>query len=82
MEQITTKQIETFNTVNYLFAAYLQTKEAGSHRIVRIEKIKPGKAKFYFNISKEDADKLQVQWQYSACSEFESIRKLTIDLCY
>lgn len=73
---------EQFWTVNYLFATYLQTKEAGSHRVAKIEKIKPGKARFHFDISKEKAELLQVQFHNSICSEFEAIRKSTIDLCY
>lgn len=81
MEQNANK-IEMFWTVNYLFATYLQTREAGSHRIINVEKVRPGKAKFYFDISKEDADKLKMQFSSSLCAEFESIRKLTIDLCY
>jgi hypothetical protein len=71
-----------FHTVNYLFASYLQTREGGGHKIVRVEKVKPGKAKFYFNISDEDAKKLQLSFHNSVCSEFEQIRKLTIDLAY
>ena len=74
--------METFCTVNYLFAAYLQTKEAGGHKIAKVEKVKPGKAKFYFNISEDEAKKLQLNFHNSSCSEFEQIRKLTIDLCY
>lgn len=73
---------EQFWTVNYLFASYLQTKEAGGHKISRIEKLKPGKARFYFSVTKEQAEVLQVQYHNSVCSEFESIRKATIDLCY
>lgn len=73
---------EMFFTVNYLFASYLQTREAGGHKIVRVEKVKPGKAKFYFNISEDEAKKLQLDFHNSICSEFEQIRKLTIDLAY
>lgn len=69
-------------TVNYLFAAYLQTKEAGSHTLVRFEKIHRGKAKFFFAISEEQADTLKLQFHQSACSEFERLRKYTIDLSY
>jgi hypothetical protein len=68
--------------VNYLFASYLQTKEAGSHKIDRVEKVRPGKAKFYFKLSEEEASKLQLQYHNSVCSEFEKVRKATIDLAY
>lgn len=71
-----------FHTVNYLFAAYLQTKEGGQHKISKVEKVRPGKAKFYFDISPDEATKAQLQFQYSVCSEFEAIRKATIDLAY
>ena len=69
-------------TVNYLFATYLQTEEGGKHKIVNIEKIRPGKAKFHFNIAKEDADKIQLKFHNSCCAEFELLRKSTIDLAY
>lgn len=72
----------SFYTVNYLFAAYLQTKEAGSHKIVKVEKVRPGKAKFHFDISHEQAEQLQLQFHQSVCSEFEALRKLTINLAY
>lgn len=71
-----------YSTVNYLFAAYLQTKEGGSHRITKIDKIKPGKARFHFDITDKDAEGLQFKFHNSTCSEFESIRKQTIDLAY
>lgn len=71
-----------FFTVNYLFASYLQTREAGSHKIDRVEKVRPGKAKFYFDITDEDAVKLQLQYHNSICSEFEKFRRSTIDLAY
>lgn len=69
-------------TVNYLFAAYLQTREAGGNKIARVEKIKPGKAKYFFDISPDLAEKHQLAYHQSVCSEFESIRKATIDLSY
>jgi len=69
-------------TVNYLFAAYLQTSEGGFHKIVKVEKVKPGKARFHFKISPEEAEKLQLQFHASVCSEFESLRKSTINLAY
>ena len=69
-------------TVNYLFATYLQTAEGGGHKISRVEKVRPGKAKFYFNIEKEVADLAQLKFHNSVCSEFEQLRKLTIDLAY
>jgi hypothetical protein len=71
-----------FWTVNYLFATYLQTTEAGSNKIVKVEKIKAGKAKFYFDIPKSKADELQLAFHRSVCNEFESLRKATIDLAY
>jgi hypothetical protein len=69
-------------TVNYLFATYLQTKEGGGHKIERVEKVRPGKAKFHFNLSPEEAEEIQLRFHKSACSEFESLRKSTIDLAY
>jgi len=69
-------------TVNYLFAAYLQTQEGGGHKILKVEKVRPGKAKFYFKISSEQAEKIQLKFHNSIASEFERIRKLTIDLAY
>lgn len=71
-----------FYTVNYLFATYLQTKEGGGFKIAKIEKVRPGKAKFYFDIDPEQAEQIQLKFHNSICSEFEQIRKLTIDLCY
>ena len=72
----------SFYTVNYLFATYLQTKEAGGLKIVRVEKMRPGKAKFFFDISPELAEELQLRFHSSVCSEFEGLRKATIDLAY
>lgn len=69
-------------TVNYLLATYLQTKEGGNHKIERVEKVKPGKAKFFFNITSEEAEKAQLKFHSSSCAEFEAIRKSTIDLAY
>jgi hypothetical protein len=69
-------------TVNYLLATYLQTKEGGGHKIVKVEKIKPGKAKFFFNISSDEAERMQLKFHSSCCAEFEAIRKSTIDLGY
>lgn len=71
-----------YSTVNYLFATYLQTKEGGGHKITKVEKLRPGKAKFYFEIKPEDAENLQMRFHQSVCSEFESLRKATIDLAY
>lgn len=71
-----------FWTVNYLFATYLQTREGGSHRIEKVEKVRPGKAKFYFNISDDEAEAIQLRFHESVCSEFEQLRKKTIDLTY
>ena len=79
---MTEKPKELYFTVNYLFAAYLQTKEGGGHKIVKIEKIRPGKARFYFDISPEVADKCQMSFHNSTCAEFEAMRKSTIDLAY
>ncbi len=69
-------------TVNYLFASYLQTAEAGNRKILRVEKIRPGKAKFFFDLPEEEAERLKLQFHNSACSEFERHRKYTIDLAY
>ena len=71
-----------WNTVNYLFAAYLQTKAGGSHKIVKVEKVKPGKAKFYFDIKPEVAEELQLKFHTSEAYEFEQYRKGSINLCY
>jgi hypothetical protein len=71
-----------FFTVNYLLATYLQTKEGGGHKIARVEKLKPGKAKFFFNITSEEAEKMQLKFHDSCCAEFEATRKSTIDLAY
>jgi hypothetical protein len=71
-----------FATVNYLFAAYLQTKEGGGYKIAKIEKIRPGKAKFYFEISDAEAEERQLAFHKSSCSEFEAMRKATINLAY
>jgi hypothetical protein len=71
-----------FSTVNYLFATYLQTKEGGGLKIAKIEKLRPGKARFFFDIKPEEAEILQMRFHQSVCSEFESIRKSTIDLAY
>lgn len=68
--------------MNYLFAAYLQTGEAGGHKIIRHEKVRQGKAKFFFNITEEQAERLKLQFHHSVCSEFERLRKITIDLAY
>jgi len=71
-----------YYTVNYLFASYLQTVGGGSHKVARVEKIRPGKAKFYFDISLEKANEIQLRFHNSCCCEFEKVRKLTIDLAY
>lgn len=69
-------------TVNYLFAAYLQTKEAGEKRMIRFEKVRAGKAKFFFELSDKEAERLKLQFHHSICFEFERLRKATIDLSY
>ena len=69
-------------TVNYLFAAYLQTSEAGRHKIVKMDKIKLGRAKFYFDVTQDEAEKIQLKFHGSICAEFESLRKQTISLAY
>jgi hypothetical protein len=69
-------------TVNYLLATFLQTREGGGYKIERVEKLKPGRARFYFNITSEEAEKRQLQFHSSSCAEFEAIRKNTIDLCF
>lgn len=71
-----------FYTVNYLFATYLQTKEGGSHKISKVEKVRPGKARFFFELTQDQAEQLQFQFHQSVCSEFESLRKATINLAY
>lgn len=69
-------------TVNYLFAAYLQTNEAGGHRIKRVDVLKPGKAKFFFDLTENQAAELKLKWVGSTCAEFENLRKSTIDLAF
>ena len=49
---------KNFWTVNYLFATYLQTKEGGGFKIIKIEKIRPGKARFYFDMGHSDAEQI------------------------
>ncbi len=71
-----------YHTVNYLFAAFLQTKAGNDQVIQRVEKVRPGKAKFYFDITKEEVDSYQLSFHNSCCMEFEGIRKKTIDLAY
>ncbi len=71
-----------YYTVNYLFAAFLQTKAGGGHRIQKVEKVRPGKAKFYFDLTKEEVDGWQLKFHNSCCMEFEATRKKTIDLAY
>ena len=70
-----------YSTTNYLFAAYLQTSEGGK-KLAKVEKIKPGKAVFFFDISKETADNLKTKFHKSVCWEFEDKRKKTISLAY
>jgi hypothetical protein len=69
-------------TVNYLFAAWLQTREAGSNRIQKVDVIRPGKAKFFFDLTEDKAAELKLMWVNSPCSEFERLRKYTVDLAY
>jgi hypothetical protein len=71
-----------WSTVNYLFAAYLQTSEAGANKITKVEKLRPGKAKFYFDLTEARAIELQMRFHDSICSEFEDLRKKTISLAY
>jgi len=71
-----------YQTVNYLLAAYLQTREGGGHKILKVEKVRPGKARFFFEITLEQAEKIQLQFHHSICSEFETKRKHTINLAY
>lgn len=72
----------SYYTVNYLFAAYLQHPAGGGYRVVRVEKVRPGKAKFYFEIDRAAADALFLKFHASDLLEFETIRKRTIDLAY
>ena len=71
-----------WSTVNYLFAAYLQTSEGGGHKITKVEKMRPGKAKFFFSLSVDEAEALQMRFHNSVCAEFEEFRKKTINLAY
>ena len=71
-----------YKTTNYLFAAYLQTKEGGGRKINKVERIKPGRAIFFFDIDDEVAQGLKVKFHESVCYEFEETRKKTISLAY
>ncbi len=71
-----------YYTVNYLQATYLQTISGGLHAIVKVDKIKPGKAKFYFDITEEEAGRIKLEFHDSECLKFEQIRRNTIDLAY
>jgi len=71
-----------FYTVNYLFAAYLQTEDGGGHKIKKVEKVRIGKARFYFDITPEMGEELKMKFHNSCCMEFETIRKSTISLAY
>ena len=69
-------------TVNYLFAAYLQTEPGGRHKIKRVEKVRTGKAKFFFDITEKQAEDIKLKFHNSCCAEFEKVRKTTIELAY
>jgi len=69
-------------TVNYLFATYLQTREGGAHKVQKVEKLRPGKAKFFFAITPDEAEEIQLRFHKSPAAEFEALRKATIDLAY
>jgi len=71
-----------FVTVNYLFAAFLQTEPGGRHKILKVEKVRTGKAKFFFDIDEKTAEEAKLKFHNSCCAEFEKIRKQTIDLAY
>ena len=71
-----------YSTTNYLFAAFLQTSEGGDYKMSKVVKIKPGKAVFYFDLTKEKADDLKMKFHNSVCWEFEDKRKKTISLAY
>ena len=68
-----------YNTANYLFATYLQIN---NYTIKKVEKIRPGKANFYFEITEEEAEELKMKFHSSCCMQFERIRKNTIELAY
>lgn len=69
-------------TINYLLATYLQTQDGGAHKIQKVEKVRPGKAKFFFNVTPEEHEKIKLKFHSSAAAEYEQVRKRTIDLCY
>jgi len=71
-----------YYTVNYLFATFLQSKAGGDHKIQKVEKVRLGRAKFYFNLTKEELDGHQLKFHNSCCTEFEDLRKKTISLAY
>lgn len=72
----------SYYTVNYLFATYLQHPAGGSHRVTRVEKVRPGKARFYFDLDRKVAEELALQFHDSPLMQFETLRKHTIDLAY
>lgn len=73
----------SFYTVNYLFAAYLQHPQGGGHKVVRVEKVRPGKARFHFDdLDRQEADALLLRFHNSDLMAFETLRKHTIDLAY
>ena len=69
-------------TVNYLFAAYLQTRAGGNNKLAKVELIRRGRAKFFFDITDKEATDLKFKFHSSCCLEFETKRKFTIDLAY
>lgn len=71
-----------YKTSNYLFATYLQTKECGEINIQKVEKIRPGRAYFYFNITSDQAEEYKLKFHSSICLEFEELRKKTISLAF
>lgn len=71
-----------YYTVNYLFAAYLQTKTGGEYAISRVEKVSVGKAKYFFDITSDEAEKRKFEFSQSDFLRFEQIRRSTIDLAY
>jgi hypothetical protein len=71
-----------YKTSNYLFATYLQTEECGKIDIKKVEKIKPGRAYFYFDITSDQAEEYKLKFHKSICLEFEEKRKKTISLAF
>jgi len=71
-----------YKTTNYLFATFLQTKACGELKIVKVEKLQPGRAVFHFDITNDEAEEYKLKFHKSCCLDFEKKRKDTISLAH